>query len=75
MAQKLWEKNADYTIPLSETLSFGDGGNDIPMLRHTGFSVAMEYKAISAVARNALSSLTNKYRKKMNTNSNSYTAC
>ena len=32
---------ADYTIPLSETLSFGDGGNDIPMLRHTGFSVAM----------------------------------
>lgn len=32
---------ADYDIPLCETLSFGDGGNDIPMLRHTGFSVAM----------------------------------
>ena len=32
---------ADYTIPLSDTLSVGDGGTDIPMLHHTGFSVAM----------------------------------
>ncbi len=30
-----------YNIPLTDTLSFGDGGNDIPMLRHTAFSVAM----------------------------------
>jgi len=30
-----------YDISLSETMSFGDGGNDIPMLRHTAISVAM----------------------------------
>lgn len=30
-----------YRIPLSETLSFGDGENDIPMLTHTAIGVAM----------------------------------
>ena len=28
-------------IDLSNTLSFGDGGNDIPMLEHTALSVCM----------------------------------
>lgn len=32
---------ARYDIPLSETMSFGDGGNDIPMLCHTGIGIAM----------------------------------
>lgn len=30
-----------YNIDLSECMSFGDGGNDIPMLSHTPISVAM----------------------------------
>ena len=30
-----------YNIALSETMAFGDGGNDIPMLRHAGISIAM----------------------------------
>ncbi len=30
-----------YGIRLEETMSFGDGGNDIPMLQHTALSVAM----------------------------------
>lgn len=30
-----------YGLDLSDTMSFGDGGNDISMLRHTAISVAM----------------------------------
>ncbi len=30
-----------YGIHLNETMAFGDGGNDIEMLRHAGFGVAM----------------------------------
>ena len=30
-----------FGIALNETMAFGDGGNDIPMLRHTAISVAM----------------------------------
>lgn len=30
-----------YGIDLSETMAFGDGGNDIPMLKHVAVSVAM----------------------------------
>ncbi|NDW18823.1 Cof-type HAD-IIB family hydrolase [Dysgonomonas sp. 216] len=30
-----------YGIPLSDTMAFGDGGNDIPMLKHAATSVAM----------------------------------
>ena len=30
-----------YGIPLSETMAFGDGGNDIQMLQHVGIGVAM----------------------------------
>lgn len=30
-----------FGIRLDETMSFGDGGNDIPMLRHAGIGVAM----------------------------------
>ena len=30
-----------HNIRLDETISFGDGGNDIPMLRHTAIGVAM----------------------------------
>lgn len=30
-----------YDIDLSESMSFGDGGNDIPMLKHTPISVVM----------------------------------
>lgn len=30
-----------YGIRLDETMAFGDGGNDIPMLRHAGIGVAM----------------------------------
>ncbi|MGM9774501.1 MAG: HAD-IIB family hydrolase [Candidatus Egerieousia sp.] len=30
-----------FGLDLSQSLSFGDGGNDIPMLRHTALSVAM----------------------------------
>lgn len=30
-----------YGIKLEETMAFGDGGNDIPMLRHAGIGVAM----------------------------------
>jgi len=41
-----------YDIQLSETMAFGDGGNDIQMLQHVPFSVAMgnandEVKAIA----------------------------
>ncbi|MEG0277580.1 MAG: HAD hydrolase family protein, partial [Coprobacillus sp.] len=41
-----------YQIDLKETMAFGDGGNDIPMLKHVATSVAMgnaneEVKAIS----------------------------
>lgn len=32
---------AHYGIDLSESMAFGDGGNDIPMLQHVGVSVAM----------------------------------
>ena len=28
-------------IALSETMAFGDGGNDIPMLRHVALGIAM----------------------------------
>lgn len=30
-----------YGIPLARTMAFGDGGNDIPMLRHAAVGVAM----------------------------------
>jgi Cof subfamily protein (haloacid dehalogenase superfamily) len=30
-----------YNIPLNKTIAFGDGGNDIPMLRHVATGVAM----------------------------------
>ncbi len=30
-----------YGIAIEDTASFGDGGNDIPMLRHTGIGIAM----------------------------------
>ncbi|MBS5113705.1 MAG: Cof-type HAD-IIB family hydrolase [Coprobacillus cateniformis] len=30
-----------YDIDLSETMAFGDGGNDIPMLKHVAISIAM----------------------------------
>lgn len=41
-----------YSIDLSETMAFGDGGNDIPMLKHVHIAVAMgnandEVKAIA----------------------------
>lgn len=41
-----------YHIDLSQTMAFGDGGNDIPMLKHVAISVAMgnasdEVKAIA----------------------------
>ena len=32
---------AYYDIRLEETMAFGDGGNDIPMLKHAGIGVAM----------------------------------
>ena len=32
---------ARFGIGLDETMAFGDGGNDIPMLRHVGTGVAM----------------------------------
>lgn len=32
---------ARYGIPLAATMAFGDGGNDIPMLRHAAVGVAM----------------------------------
>ena len=32
---------AHYGIRLEETMAFGDGGNDIPMLRHAGIGVAL----------------------------------
>ena len=43
-----------YGIDISETMAFGDGGNDITMLRHVGTSVAMgnaseEVKAIADI--------------------------
>ena len=30
-----------FGIRLEDTLAFGDGGNDIPMLRHAGIGIAM----------------------------------
>ena len=30
-----------FGIPLEDTIAFGDGGNDIPMLRHAGIGIAM----------------------------------
>lgn len=30
-----------YNIPLKDTMAFGDGGNDIPMLKHVGTGIAM----------------------------------
>ncbi|MCD8388322.1 MAG: Cof-type HAD-IIB family hydrolase [Bacteroidales bacterium] len=30
-----------FDIPLEDSVAFGDGGNDIPMLRHAGIGVAM----------------------------------
>lgn len=43
---------AYYGIRLEETMAFGDGGNDIPMLKHAGIGVAMGNAApeIQAVA-------------------------
>ena len=32
---------AHFGIAISETMAFGDGGNDTPMLRHAGIGVAM----------------------------------
>lgn len=32
---------AYYGLRLEETMAFGDGGNDIPMLKHAGIGVAM----------------------------------
>ena len=32
---------AHYGIDLKDTLAFGDGGNDISMLRHAGIGIAM----------------------------------
>ena len=32
---------AHFGISISETMAFGDGGNDTPMLRHAGIGVAM----------------------------------
>lgn len=32
---------AYFSIPLSESMAFGDGGNDIPMLRHAETGIAM----------------------------------
>ena len=32
---------AYYGIDLKDTMAFGDGGNDIPMLRHAGTGIAM----------------------------------
>ncbi|MBQ2165589.1 MAG: HAD hydrolase family protein, partial [Bacteroidaceae bacterium] len=31
-----------YGIDLSETVGIGDGGNDIPMLRHAALGIAMD---------------------------------
>lgn len=41
-----------YNIPLSETMAFGDGGNDIEMLKHVAIGVAMGNAAdhVKAVA-------------------------
>ncbi|MDR0348571.1 MAG: HAD hydrolase family protein, partial [Tannerella sp.] len=41
-----------YGISLSETMAFGDGGNDIPMLQHVACGIAMgnasdEVKAVA----------------------------
>lgn len=44
---------AHYGIDLADTVSFGDGGNDIPMLRHTAIGVAMG-NASEDVKRNAI---------------------
>ena len=41
-----------YDIPLGETMCFGDGGNDIPMMRHAAVSVAMG-NAMDEVKRTA----------------------
>lgn len=41
-----------YGLQLSEAMSFGDGGNDIPMLKHTPISVAMG-NAIDEVKQHA----------------------
>lgn len=43
---------AFYNIDLQDTMAFGDGGNDIPMLKHVGLGVAMGNAAphIQAVA-------------------------
>lgn len=30
-----------FGIPLEETMAFGDGGNDVPMLKHVGIGVSM----------------------------------
>ncbi len=43
-----------YGIPLEQTMAFGDGGNDIEMLRHVGIGVAMgnasdEVKAVADI--------------------------
>ena len=32
---------AYYGIDLKDTMAFGDGGNDIPMLKHVGMGIAM----------------------------------
>ena len=33
---------AHFGIKLEETMAFGDGGNDIDMLKHAGIGIAME---------------------------------
>ena len=51
-SQGIDEVIAYYGIKLEETMAFGDGGNDIPMLKHAGIGIAMGNAApeIQAVA-------------------------
>ena len=41
---------AHFGISVEETMAFGDGGNDIEMLRQAGFSFAMENAGSAVVA-------------------------
>lgn len=40
----------EFGIDVSETMAFGDGGNDITMLRHAGIGVAMGSASVEVVA-------------------------